>query len=282
MSLPLVSITITTKNEEKNIAKCLKSIKNQTYPQNKIEIIVVDNNSTDKTKLIAKKHASFVFNFGPERSTQRNFGMLKKSHGQYLMFLDADMTLSPQLIYQAVNKLETKRLIALYIPEIIVGNSFWNKARNFERSFYNGTVIDCVRIISKAVFIKTNGFDESLTGPEDWDLDKRIRSLGKVDLLKSPRAVIYHHEDKFKLKSYLAKKNYYAKSFNKYIRKWGKDDPDIKKQFGFYYRYFGVFIEKGKWQKILSQPTLFLGINGLRFLIGFVFLKNILSYYKKK
>jgi len=282
MSLPLVSITITTKNEEKNIAKCLKSIKNQTYPQNKIEIIVVDNNSTDKTKLIAKRYTSFVFNFGPERSIQRNFGMLKKSRGKYVMFLDADMTLSEKLIEYAVAELENNNFVALYISEEVTGNSFWNKARNFERSFYDGTVIDCVRIIRKDVFIKTSGFDKSLTGPEDWDLDKRIRSFGKVDLLRSPKAVIYHHESQFNLKNYLAKKNYYAKSFNKYIRKWGKDNPDIKKQFGLWYRYFGVFIEKGKWRKIFSQPMLFLGISGLRFLIGFVFLKNILSYYKKK
>lgn len=52
--LPLVSIVITTKNEEKNIGNCLESMKVQTYSQEKIEIIVVDNNSTDTTKEIAK------------------------------------------------------------------------------------------------------------------------------------------------------------------------------------------------------------------------------------
>ncbi|GCC09993.1 N-glycosyltransferase [archaeon] len=45
----LVSIIITTKNEEKNIANCLESIRTQSYPSEKIEIIVVDNNSTDRT-----------------------------------------------------------------------------------------------------------------------------------------------------------------------------------------------------------------------------------------
>ncbi len=51
---PLVSVTITTKNEEKNIENCLKSILEQSYKN--IEIIVVDNNSTDKTKEIALKY----------------------------------------------------------------------------------------------------------------------------------------------------------------------------------------------------------------------------------
>jgi glycosyltransferase involved in cell wall biosynthesis len=57
----IVSVIITTKNEEKNIGNCLKSIKEQDYPQNLIEIIVVDNNSTDKTKDIALTYTDQVF-----------------------------------------------------------------------------------------------------------------------------------------------------------------------------------------------------------------------------
>ena len=44
---PLVSVIITTKNEEKNIANCIESVLRQTYPCDKIEIIVVDNNYID-------------------------------------------------------------------------------------------------------------------------------------------------------------------------------------------------------------------------------------------
>jgi len=54
----LVSVIITTKNEEKNIENCLKSIKLQTY-QN-IEIIVVDNNSSDQTKELSQKYTDKV------------------------------------------------------------------------------------------------------------------------------------------------------------------------------------------------------------------------------
>ena len=64
--LPLVSVVITTKNEEKNIDNCLESIKLQTYPQDRIEIIVVDNNSSDKTKEIARRYTNNVLNCGPE------------------------------------------------------------------------------------------------------------------------------------------------------------------------------------------------------------------------
>ncbi len=299
-TLPLVSVIITTKNEEKNIENCLQSIKLQTYPQKNIEIIVVDNNSTDKTKEITKNYTSNIFNFGPERSAQRNFGMLKKAKGKYLLYSDADMILSSTVIEQSVDKLEKENVVALYIPEIILGNSYWSKVRRFERSFYDATLIDCARVIRADVFKTLKGFDESLTGPEDWDLDKRLRKRGKVVLLSKydyekinlkleainsqemnlneklfklvSSPVIFHNESVFNLKKYLFKKNYYSKSFDKYIQKWGKNDPDIKKQFGFIYRYFQIFLENKKWKKIFSKFDLFLGIFFLRMLVGVFYL----------
>ena len=60
MTQPRVSIVITTKNEEKNIENCLLSIKEQTYSN--IEIILVDNNSKDKTIEIALNFTRKIFN----------------------------------------------------------------------------------------------------------------------------------------------------------------------------------------------------------------------------
>ncbi len=263
-NLPLISVVVTTKNEGKNIERCLKSIKKQTYPQNRMEIIVVDNNSTDRTKMIAKKCTDLVYNFGPERSAQRNFGA-KKAKGKYFMYLDADMILSPTVIKECVNKFKNLKLIGLYIPEIILGKSFWSKVRRFERSFYNATVIDCVRIVKSTYFKKVGGFDETMSGPEDWDFDKKIRRIGKVDIIASP---MYHNEAEFNLKNYLNKKTYYIKSFKRYMNKWGEDDPDVKKQFGAWYRLIGVFTENNKWKKIIVSPHLMISLLFLRFLVG--------------
>ncbi|MCK4781671.1 glycosyltransferase [Candidatus Parcubacteria bacterium] len=271
MDFPLVSVVITTKNEEKNIENCLKSILQQNYLYDKIEIIVVDNDSGDKTKEIAKRHTDKVFNKGPERSAQRNFGA-NKAQGKYYLYLDADMILSKNVVEECVDKLERdKDIIALYIPEIIIGDGFWPKVRCFERSFYNATVIDCVRFIRIKDFLIVQGFDESMSGPEDWDFDKKIRNRGKVDIAKS---VIYHNEGEFNLRNYLKKKAYYIQSFDKYIAKWGKNDRDIKKQLGFYYRFFGIFIEDGKWKKLLARPILTLGMLALRFMVGVNYLLN--------
>ena len=289
---PLVSIVITTKNEEKNIENCLKSIKEQLYSN--IEIIVIDNGSDDKTCEIAKKYTTKVFTKGPERSAQRNYGMIDKSDGKYVMFVDADMLLSPDLVKCAVEIMQDKKYVALHIKEIVLGNNYFSQVRRFERTFYDGTVIDGARFFDKEKFVQSGGFDISMSGPEDWDIDKKMKKIGKIGLLdtkhtwntwalekfikdrgidpKKHGATIYHNESEFDLKKYLDKKGYYATSFDTYITKWGKNDPDLKKQLGLGYRYFGVFLENGKWKKVCSHPQYTFGMYYLRFLVGIKYL----------
>ena len=84
----VVSVIVTTKNEEKHIGNYLRSIINSTNSINPInptnsmnslnpfiEIIVVDNNSSDNTVKIAREFTNKVYNKGPERSAQRNYGV---------------------------------------------------------------------------------------------------------------------------------------------------------------------------------------------------------------
>jgi len=295
---PLVSVVITTKNEETNIENCLKSIYAQNYPKECFEVIVVDNQSSDRTKEIAQKFTPLVFDKGSERSEQRNFGIFSIAQGEYSLFLDADMILAPNLIQGCVQQIQKSKNIALHIPEIILGKSFWSQVRRFERKFYNGTVVDGARFFRVEEFKAIGGFDETLSGPEDWDLDKKFKQRGSIGLVpiqsilnwdcekwclsefirtmgvvpSSYGGVVFHNESQFNLITYLEKKGYYSKDMNKYIEKWGRDDPDIQKQLGFGYRFFGVFVEKGKWRWLLSSPILALGMYFLRITVGIRFL----------
>ncbi|MCZ2845987.1 MAG: glycosyltransferase family 2 protein, partial [Candidatus Bathyarchaeota archaeon] len=184
----------------------------------------------------------------------------------------ADMTLSENVIKECVNKCEKEGYTALYISEKIIGRGSWIKVRDFERSFYNTTCIDVVRFINRDKFLEIGGFDETLIGPEDWDFDRKIREVGKVNIISAP---LYHNEGRFNLKPYLKKKSYYSKSIDKYIQKWGKDDPIVRKQLGVWYRLFWVFIEKGKWKKLLRYPLLAVSMYWLRFMVG-------IGYFCKK
>ena len=73
----LVSVVIPTYNSEKTLAKCLESIKNQTYKN--IEVIVVDKFSVDQTVENAKKFNAKIIQSSAEMSKARNIG-LSKTH----------------------------------------------------------------------------------------------------------------------------------------------------------------------------------------------------------
>lgn len=266
----VVSVIVTTRNEERHIGNCLESVKKQTYPRASIEIIVVDNNSSDKTKEIALGYTDKVYTRGPERSAQRNFGV-RQAKGKYILYLDSDMTLSPGVIKECVDKCESGGCVALYIPERIIGEGFWIKVRDFERGFYTATCIDAVRFVRKDKFLETGGFDETLTGPEDWDFDRRIGLIGKTAVIN---ACLYHNEDNFDLKKYVEKKLYYTRDFECYALKWGRQDRTIKRQMGPGYRYFGIFLEKGRFWRLFSHPFLSLAMYSLRLAVGLAYAFN--------
>ena len=92
----LVSIIIPAKNEEKYIEATLKSIKNQNYKN--IEIVVVCNNSKDKTHAIATKYSKKVYDTQLTNvSLARNYGA-KNADGEIFVFLDADCIMDKFLI----------------------------------------------------------------------------------------------------------------------------------------------------------------------------------------
>ncbi len=153
MKRPLVSVIITTQNEDRVIKRLLQSVRIQSYKR--IEIIVIDNGSFDKTKKMANEFTNKIYDRGPERSAQRNFGALK-AKGEYLFFLDADMELTKEIVTECVNTIQSKAKIeALIIPEKSIANNFWEKVKAFERSFYN---LEGDSITDAARFFKRNTF----------------------------------------------------------------------------------------------------------------------------
>jgi glycosyltransferase involved in cell wall biosynthesis len=92
MEVPLISVVIPTCNSADVLADCLLSIRNQDYPQDKIEIIVVDCFSKDGTSHIAKRFRARVFfaKCGPLGARKIGF---EKSLGDLILFLDSDQML---------------------------------------------------------------------------------------------------------------------------------------------------------------------------------------------
>lgn len=276
--MTLVSVVVATRNEGKNIERCIRSLLDQKCYN--FEILVVDYGSTDNTKEIASRFTSNVYSLEEEldlsniknfRGAQLNLGV-SKSKGNLIFFPDADMTFSDTLIQEAMNLLSN--CDALYVPEIVVGDGIFSKARNFERSFYGTTCIDAVRFVTKNAFIEIGGYDITAIsfGPDDWDFTKMLKYRGKRILIT--KAPLYHHEENSNLNMYLSKKGKYLSSFNGYVRKWGSKDPDIARQFSPFYRMIFVFTENGKIIKLLEHPILALMMFYIRFRVALLYLKK--------
>jgi len=282
--LPKISIVIPTYTSSgKFIDACLNAISKQNYPQDKIEVIVADNLSTDNTVLVAKQYGAKVIlvqGKPSQAARQRNEGMLTAT-GEYVYILDHDMVMTPGLLFSLAKRIEATKgeIDAWYIPEKIVGNNkFWSEMRTFERSFYNSTVVDAVRVIKKEVFANGLKYDPELSaGPADWDFDAALKKGAYRLALLEGLEHVKHYEHFLSLGKYLSKKSGYSVGGEKYQKKWFNLDKDIyysivKKQYNPFYRLVVIFIEKGKWKKILSRPILFLSIFGVRLLVAITYL----------
>ena len=89
-SYPVISIAIATYNSEKTLEKTLKSIKKQTYPKNKIEVLIIDGGSKDKTLEIVKRYKyKIIPNPKVDFMSAKQIAFLK-AKGKYLLYLDSD------------------------------------------------------------------------------------------------------------------------------------------------------------------------------------------------
>lgn len=246
----MVSIVITTKNEEKVLGDLLGSLKTQSFKN--FKTILVDNNSRDSTIEIAKKYRVKTFTKGPERSVQRNFGV-DKAKGKYILILDADMKLTKDVLKECDQEMaQNPTLAGLIIPEKSFGVGFWAKCKAFEREFYVGEEsIEAARFFKRDLFQKFEGYDVSMTGPEDYDLPLRMKKSGlKIGRIKS---YILHNEKKFSPLGSAKKKFYYASKARVYLKK----HPEMAiKQGNLVFR--PVFFKK--WRKMLSHPVLAIGM----------------------
>ena len=181
-------------------------------------IVVVDNASTDETLEIAHELSDVVITAGPERSAQRNAGAGMVPKAEILGFIDSDMVLSSRVVEEVVGSIQHGSALVI-VPEVSRGEGFWASVRAYERSFYAGSShIEAARFYSRPLFEASGGFDESLTGPEDWDLSMRVRRCGQVGRVQ---AVIYHDEGRLSYLEACRKKGYYAAGLRSYIRKVG-------------------------------------------------------------
>jgi glycosyltransferase involved in cell wall biosynthesis len=171
MSNLLVSIIIPTYNEEKDIGKCIVSLKKQSYSPK--EIIIVDDGSNDKTLEIIKKFQDIkIFkqeHGGP--ALARNFGA-KNSKGKILIFVDADMTFNRDYLKYLIEPIiddKKKEIIGTEEKLQIADNleNIWSRCQGKLMSDPNDKDRRIFRAIRKDKFIEMGGFDSKYGYSDD-------------------------------------------------------------------------------------------------------------------
>lgn len=255
MHNPLVSIIVPTKNSAQFLEACLASIQNQTYKN--IELIVVDNFSTDDTIEIAKKFTEKVYSKGPERSAQVNYGVTKAS-GVYVYKVDSDFVLDLEVVEQCAQEVERgfDAIVVHNTPDEEI--SWIAKIRKFEVDMYKYDLThSSARFVRKDVYAAIGGFDEEITAGEDYDFQNKLNRTGYKTGFVDAEAL--HKGEPTSLCKHLMKYYEYGKDFVKFQ---SKNRVESKDQLGFLRL---VYLKH--WKKFLVNP-----ITSLLF-IGYTFCK---------
>lgn len=179
----LISIVIPACNEEKNLAQTLTSLNNQTY-KGPIEIIVVDNNSTDQTPSIAHKYGAHVITEPRKGVTFARQTGFFHAHGEIILSTDADTRVPPNWVEVYAEEFH-KKLDAVLINGIYQfydgGYSIKLLQYIFLPLFRIGSWYSAANMaVRKDSFLLVGGFNLSVQVAEDRDLAIRMRKIGKV------------------------------------------------------------------------------------------------------
>ena len=213
----ITSIIIPVRNEEKYIENCIISILDQDYPKEKMELIFVDGDSTDKTKNIINKYIKTskviikIIN-NPQKTVP--FAMnkgIKISKGTYIIRLDAHSSYTNTYISACINTIEKTNAdnvgaLAITKGEGPIGSVFsrilsskFGVGNSSFRTKGNSGYVDTVPFgtFQRSVFEKYGYYDERLDRNQDYELNYRIRKNGGKIYLNSDIEFSYYCRNTF-------------------------------------------------------------------------------------
>lgn len=269
----MISVVICTFNRDKLLQQTVLSLLNQT--EDFFELIIVDNNSTDKTadlcKLYCEKNPriKYVFESRVGLSYARNRGILE-SKGNYIAYIDDDCIL-PKSWIEVANQLAYTNSFDFFggpvFPFFEVNKPKWFKDKylTFEfgsaprKLFANETLIGCNFIIRKSVIEKIGEFrvDLGMTGTkvlysEETELQLRyLNSQLSKGIYYDPDLYVHHYARPDKLSLLWNIKAFIGKGKSNYRTK----NIQIKKQW--FRSFFELAIQLLKVAYFFSIGTLF-------------------------
>jgi glycosyltransferase involved in cell wall biosynthesis len=238
-----VSVIIPAYNAGHTLAACLAALKNQTYPADRFEIIVVDDGSTDDTRAVAEAAGVQVVTIphsGP--AIARNQGAAV-ARGRFLLFTDADCVPVPEWLAALVRAVDQEGVVAAkgvyrtrqagIIPRFVQLEFEEKYARMARQPFIR--YVDTYSVAYRpVVFQQHGGFDPAFShfrSLEDTELAFRLGQLG-YRMVFAPAAAVYHTHAA-RLGDYLHKKFRYGLFYVQVFRRY----PQRLVQHGYNPRY---------------------------------------------
>jgi glycosyltransferase involved in cell wall biosynthesis len=232
----IVSIVITTRNEESNIASCIESaIKESKGIES--EIILIDTESTDETIEIAKKYPISIFEIPYDKYGSpgaARFVGTKYSRGKYILFLDGDVILIKNWIKKAVSYFDEDNLAGVHGK---LFNVYPNEKLNMNHAskhvaHYGKELGGGAPMYRRKALDQCGTFHPFLKGEEERELCHRLYSKGwKLRVVNAPMAF---HLNKVKNKSEIDEKAGYFKGVGQILREY--PFADMSKRFIASYR----------------------------------------------
>ena len=238
---PSVAVIIPCRNEEAFIARCLDSILANDYPSDRLEIIVADGMSEDRTRSIvdryATRHSHIRVLNNPEGTIPAAMNrVIRRSRGQVVMKVDAHSSYPTNYIAECVrylfdfeadmaggicsitprNNTLTARTIAVGLSHWFASGNAYVKTGSGEPRWADAAAFGCWK---RETLEKLGPFDERLTGSSDMDFNVRLRrSGGRILLMPQIKVTYYADAD---LKSFW-KHNFNDGLWTTYVLKFGK------------------------------------------------------------
>ena len=181
-----LSIIVPAFNEERLIARCIESLStslaHNCKPDLTAEIIVVDNNSTDRTAHLAQQAgARVVFEPVNQIGRARNAGAAAAA-GDWLLFLDADSLLNPDLLADILAMIEAGKTVGCGSTLAMDGLPWWaNGIFHLWRgmSILFGWAAGALIVCRHDAFRDVGGFPQDLYALEEIQLSKRLKAWGR-------------------------------------------------------------------------------------------------------
>lgn len=225
-ALPDISIVIPVKDRAAELQRCLTSLSNLNYPQGKLQVIVVDDGSSDDSALVARRFGAMVVPSGGSGrgpAAARNVGA-SMAGGEILAFIDSDCSASREWLNELLPAFNNPAMAAVggqvdgmcsesavdryeTVMSSLALGSHERTGSGGSDTFY---LPSCNLLVRRAAFRSAGGFRDEMHVGEDVDLTWRLRDKGwTISYLPAGNVL---HEHRSSVRSFMSRRFDYGTS----------------------------------------------------------------------